>query len=311
MKKIMTVCGEIPPAQLGVTLPHEHIVCDLARLSGTPDNRLDDLAACKQEVAYFKRAGGGTIVDVTTPDIGRNAAALREISKATGIHLLACTGYYLEQTMREWVADKRIDQLAAQMIREITEGIGETGIKPGLIGELASADHWIRPLEERVLRAAARAQKETGLAISLHAAVGRPALDQLEILREEGAVLERVIVGHVDYEWHRRMFQDTDYYQKLLDAGCYLEFDQIGWGDAGMPEAERMKRILFLLGRGYGERLLLSSDLCRRSFYHQNGGRGYDNVITSFIEQLQTIGASPSQIRSMLIDAPARALAIS
>lgn len=100
MKKVMTVCGEIPLVQLGVTLPHEHIVCDIARLSGTPDNLLDDLEVCKQEVAYFKRARGGMIVDVTTPDIGRNAAALREISEATGIHILTCTGYYLEQTMR-------------------------------------------------------------------------------------------------------------------------------------------------------------------------------------------------------------------
>jgi hypothetical protein len=88
MKKVMTVCGEIPLAQLGLTMPHEHIVCDLARLSGTPDNLLDDLDACKQEVAYFKRARGGTIMDVTTPDIGRNVAALREISEATGIHIL-------------------------------------------------------------------------------------------------------------------------------------------------------------------------------------------------------------------------------
>ena len=113
MKKIMTVCGEISPDQLGIVLPHEHIVCDIARLSGSLDNLLTDIEPCKREVEYFKRAGGGTIVDITPPDIGRNAAPLKEISQATGVHIVTCTGYYLEQTMREFVGTKSVDDLAA------------------------------------------------------------------------------------------------------------------------------------------------------------------------------------------------------
>ena len=155
----------------------------------------------------------------------------------------------------------------------------------------------------------ARAHHETGLAISLHSAIGRPAVDQLTILQEEAMPLERVIVGHVHYEWHLQLEADLAYYQKLLDMGCYLGFDQIGWGDDYFPETEMAKRIGMLIDKGYVEQLLLSSDLCRRSFYHANGGFGYDYVITKFVEQLLDIGVSQSNIYTILVDNPARVLA--
>ncbi len=309
MKHIMTVCGEVLPEQLGIVLPHEHVVCDIARHSGNVNNLLTDVKACTREVECFKRAGGGTIVDVTTPDIGRDPPALREVSLATGVNIVTCTGYYTEKTAQEFVGEQTVDELAAWMIKEITAGIGDTKIKPGIIGELGSPNHYIRPAEEKVLRAAGRAHRETGMSISLHAAIGRPGVDQLAILREESVSLDRVIVGHADYEWHREVGADLDYYRKLLDAGCYLEFDQIGWGDDVIPEHEVIKRILLLLEKGYSDRLLLSMDICRRTFYHQNGGHGYDYLITHFMKKVRDSGLADDQIRLIMAENPARALA--
>lgn len=309
MKHIMTVCGEVTPEQLGIVLPHEHVICDIARHSGNANNLLTDVTACTREMEYFKRAGGGTIVDVTTPDIGRDPQSLRDVSLAAGVNIVTCTGYYTEKTAQELIGEQTVDDLAAWMIKEITVGIGDTGIRPGVIGELGSPNHYVRPAEEKVLRAAGRAHRETGMSISLHAAIGRPGVDQLAILREEGVSLDRVIVGHADYEWHREVGTDLEYYQKLLDAGCYVEFDQIGWGEDVVPEKEIIKRVLLLLERGYSNRLLLSMDICRRSFYRQNGGHGYDYLLTHFTKKLQVAGLSDDQIRLIMTENPSRALA--
>ena len=98
MKTVMTVLGEIAPDELGIVMPHEHIVCDIARHSGKATNRLNDIELCKRELGYFKRAGGRTMVDVTTSDIGRDAGALKQIARATGVNVVMGTGYYTEKT---------------------------------------------------------------------------------------------------------------------------------------------------------------------------------------------------------------------
>ena len=309
MKHAITVLGAVPVDQLGIVMPHEHIACDIARHSGNQDNLLNDISLSQQELAKFKQAGGATLVDVTTGDIGRDVLALKQISETTGLNIITCTGYYTAKTAQEFIADKTADQLAQEMVHEITCGIDGTSVRPGIIGELGSANHIVQPSEQRVLRAAAHAHHETGLAISLHSAIGRPAVDQLTILHEEAMPLERVIVGHVHYQWHRQLEADLAYYQKLLDMGCYLGFDQIGWGDDYFPETEMAKRIGMLIDKGYVEQLLLSSDLCRRSFYHANGGFGYDYVITKFVKQLLDIGVLQSNIDTILVDSPARVLA--
>jgi len=304
---VMTVQGPVSPAALGVVMPHEHIVCDIH--SGNPDNILNNSAISRKELVRFRQAGGDTIIDVSTRDIGRDPLALTKLSEAAGIHIITCTGYYTESTARAFIETKSVEQLAEEMIRDITHGIDGTGIKAGIIGELASANHVIQPGEERVLRAAARAHLETGAAISLHSAIGRPAIDQLAILRSEGMSLERVIAGHTHYQWHRHRDSDLDYYHYLLDQGCYLEFDQIGWGNDIFPEAEMAQRLAILIEKGYVRRLLISSDLCRCSFFHVNGGFGYDYILTRFVPMLRSAGISDNHIQTILKDNPAEAIA--
>lgn len=307
MKRIVTVLGEISPEELGVALPHEHVICDISRHSGTEDNLLNDVEAAASEVAAFKRAGGGTIVDVTTEDIGRDPVALKRVAEISGIHIITAVGLYAEKTYPEELRDRTVSELAEHMIREANHGIGDTGIKPGIIGELGALEFEVSPAEEKVLRAAARTHNETGPAITLHSSFTRPAPNQVAILREEGVSLSKVIVSHADIVWHENINEDLAYFLPLLDAGCYLGFDTIGWQEFS-PEPERIKRIMLLLDRGYEKQLLLSSDLCRRSFYHANRGRGYDYVLRHFIPKLREQGVSEAKVNVMLKDNPREVL---
>ncbi len=309
MKKIVTVLGEIAADELGVTMPHEHVICDISLHSGNENNRLTDVNLAIEEVKAFRDAGGSSLVDVTTVDIGRNPEALKEVSEATGVNIITTTGLYCEDIYPSsfWDADK--ESLARFMIDEAVNGIGETGIRPGVIGELGSKNSTASPAEETVLRASALTQLETGLAIVLHSALNRPAPDQVRILREEGVAPERIIVSHADIVWHEDIQIDLAYHLSLLDIGCYLSFDTIGWQEFS-SEKHKIACILALIERGYADRLLLSSDLCRRTFYHANGGRGYDYVIQSFVPRLKESGVSDTAINCILVSNPADVLAI-
>ncbi len=309
MKKIITVLGEIAADELGVTMPHEHVICDISLHSGNENNRLTDVNLAIQEVMAFKEAGGNSLVDVTTVDIGRNPEALKKASEATGVNIITTTGFYCEDIYPSsfWDADKK--SLARYMIDEAVNGIGETGIRPGVIGELGSKNSTASPAEETALRASALTQLETGLAIVLHSALNRPAPDQVRILREEGVSPERIIVSHADIVWHEDIQLDLAYHLSLLDIGCYLSFDTIGWQEFS-PEDHKIACILELIEMGYADQLLLSSDLCRRTFYHANGGRGYDYVIRDFVPRLKESGVSETDIKCILVSNPSDALAV-
>ena len=307
MKRVMTVTGEIAADALGVTMPHEHVFADISRHSGNPDNLLNDTQLCIRELVPYKMAGGSTLVDATTEDLGRNPIALRFISEAAGVNIITTTGYYSERIYPPYVLEATAAELAGRMIDEARNGIGDTGIRPGIIGELGSASGSVTTAEEKVLRAAACAQAETSLAITLHSSYGRPGIRQLAVLKDAGASPEKVIVGHVDAEWHVDIREDMEYYERILDGGACVEFDTIGWQDF-CPEDERLRRILRLLEKGYAPQILLSSDLCRRSFYRANGGRGYDYVLTCFIPLLLRSGVSQGVINTLLVENPLRVL---
>ena len=217
---IMTVTGPISPDELGVTMPHEHIMCDLSRHSGRKDNLLDDIALAAQEVSLFRQAGGMALVDVTTEDIGRNVAGLKRVSQEAGVTIIAGAGYYAEELFPAYVLDMDVRELAAHLTDEAMTGVGDTGIRPGIIGELRSNHTDVSPAEEKVLRASARTHKAPGLAISLHCGVGRSGPNQLAVLRQEHVSAERVIVGHADLVWDPDITKDFDYYQSMAYPKC-------------------------------------------------------------------------------------------
>src|SRR5690349_13122706 len=159
---ITTVRGPVPAAELGYTLSHEHLLIDLWSFSRSYDAILDDEALAVQELADYKAAGGSAVVDVTSGGLGRNPAALRRISEATGLHIVMGAGWYRELVYPRLVYERDTNSLADLIVQELTSGIDGTGVRAGVIGEIGTERYSITPAEERVFRAAARAQRRTG-----------------------------------------------------------------------------------------------------------------------------------------------------
>jgi phosphotriesterase-related protein len=298
---VTTVRGPIPAEEMGVTLPHEHIFIDLMR-EYRGDGLLHDPALAGHEVAAFAAAGGGAIVDVTSIGLGRQPAALRAVSEATGVHIVMGTGYYREPYLDRSAVDRRtVDELAEEIVRDIEEGVEGSDIRAGVIGEIA-CDRWLTSAEERCFRAAARAHRRTGLTITTHAARWPVGLAQLDLLAEEGVDPRRVIIGHAD------LVPDSEYHLALARRGAWVQFDTIQ-GRHEYDTQLRVGYVLALVEAGFADRILLSHDVCLRSDLAAMGGSGYTYVLTGFRDRLLEAGLPPDAIDGFLRKNTRRALA--
>jgi predicted metal-dependent phosphotriesterase family hydrolase len=308
--RVMTVSGPIPPEKLGFTLPHEHTAIALWHVERrwdywelTPD---DDLIV--DELRDFRRRGGGSIVDLTLAGVGRDPQRLRRLASATGLNIVMGTGWYRgAHYPAEALVDRRsVDDLAAVMVDEFEHGIGEGGVRPGIIGEIGTDKPWISALEERVHRAAARASKATGMAITTHGVQSPVGLAQLRLFTEEGVDPSRVVIGHAD------SYPNLDFYLEVLDAGANLQFDFLGhrFGVEEALEPRLVEMIVELLERGFAPQLLLSQDVCHNRQLKAYGGFGYVYLQQHFLPTLRTAAVGEGEIRQMTVDNPARILAI-
>jgi len=300
--RIHTVRGPVDPAALGRTLAHEHVFCDLYRISGNVNHLLNDEDLAVAELGALVRAGGAALVEVTTPDLGRDVAKLRGVAERTGLHIVMGTGWYRQPFYPETIDRTSTEALARQIIGELMEGVEGTGIRAGIIGEIGAHGSFLTAQEERVLRAAARAQRATGAPLTTHAVMYPVGTAQLPILREEGVDPSRVIIGHCD------TYLDRDYHLAILQVGAYVQFDTVGRVHIN-PDERRADALVGLLRAGWGERLLLSSDRCHRTDLHAFGGVGYDVVFTRFFDMLRERGVSQEELDLMTIENPRRVLA--
>lgn len=297
----MTVTGPVGADQLGVVLPHEHVFIDLVREYRGSGLLNDEQLAC-QELKALRAAGGGTLVDLTLDEIGRDPAALRRVSEATGIAIVMGCGHYRDPYLdRDWFDRTPADAIADEMVRDITEGVRGTGIRAGVIGEIGADRGYISAAEERSFRAAARAHHRTGLTITTHAARWPVGIAQLRLLASEGVDPRRVIVGHTD------SVPDPGYHLALVKQGCYVCFDSIG---TGSPYDTRRAAdyVLELVRAGFGAQILLSQDVCLRDHLHACGGCGYAYLLTDFLPRLTAAGLDPEQVRGFVTDNPRAAL---
>jgi phosphotriesterase-related protein len=306
----MTVSGPIPPEKLGFTLPHEHVGIALWHVERrwdywelTPD---DDLIL--EELRELRRRGGGTLVELTLDGVGRDPHRLRRLASATGLNIVMGAGWYRGAHYHaELLVERRtVDELADLMVREFENGVGDTGIRPGIIGEIGTDKPWVSPAEERVHRAAARASLRTGMAITTHGVQSPVGLAQLKIFTEEGVDPSRVVIGHAD------SYHDLDFYLRVLDAGANLEFDFLGhrFGVEEHLEPRLVETIVELLEREYASQLLLSQDVCHTRQLKAYGGFGYVYLHQHFLPTLRTAAVGEGEIRTMTIDNPARILTI-
>jgi phosphotriesterase-related protein len=299
---IMTVTGPVRLDELGIVLPHEHVFIDLVR-EYRGSGLLNDERLAGRELRALKTAGGSTLVDLTLDEIGRDPAALRRASEATGIAIVMGCGHYRDPYLdRGWFDRTAVDAIADQIVLDITEGVRGTGVRAGIIGEIGADRRYISAAEERSFRAAARAHRRTGLTISTHAARWPVGLAQLRLLAEEGVDPRRVIVGHVD------SVPIPEYHLALVKEGCYISLDSIGTGSS-YDTRRAVDYVLDLVRAGFGSQILLSHDVCLRDHLRATGGCGYAYLLTEFLPLLTAAGLDQEQVHAFVTDNPRAALA--
>lgn len=347
---VMTVLGPIASTQLGPTLPHEHLFIDLlayveelaryrpsdilddavglanlhAIRSNPYGNRancvLDDVELACREVELFRAAGGRTVVDVTNHDIGSDPVALREVAHRTGVNIVAGVGHYVNFAQGLEVQSQSVARIADGLLAEIENGIAGSGIRPGIIGEIGTT--WpLHPNEEKVLRAAAIAQRLSGLAITIHVhPPTRSGHGILDILEDENVDLDRVVLGHVDAALAHpdiELADAIDYHRSLAARGAFLEYDLCGnsgyFSDGAnswwLPsDRERCKAIAELVSRGYAGSLLISQDVGHKHYLAEYGGWGYAHVLTGFRTMLADFGVDAQTHERITRRNPARML---
>ena len=341
--KVQTVLGTISSERLGVTLPHDHLFCDLSIWYhgggsteatankiyhepitlenlwciryGAPnlDNqKLQDEEIAIREASFFKRAGGDTIVDPSNIGLARDPLALAHVSRATGLNVIMGSGYYVAPSHPADMDNKTEEDICAEIVREVTEGVADTGIRAGIIGEIGCS--W--PLthnEGKVLRAAANAQRQTGAPLMIHP--GRNASAPLEIiaiLSKAGADIGRTIICHID----RTLRQPKDRC-KLAETGCYLAYDMCGvegyyplyLSIIDLPNDHQcINEIMQLINQGYLNQILISQDICTKHRLRQYGGHGYDHILRNMVPVMRVKGMSDEQIHMLLVENPQRLL---
>jgi predicted metal-dependent phosphotriesterase family hydrolase len=303
---VQTVLGPVAPDSLGFTLTHEHVFLSMWGDDGhTFMAQTDDEDVLAAELSAFRDAGGGCLVDQTPGGSGRNPDGLRRLSERTGLAIVTGCGWYVESFYpdRSALARRSVADIAAQLVGEIREGLDGTGVKPGIIGEIGAGQDWVSPLEERVHRAAARAQIESGLPLATHTLHHGAGRHQMAIFDDEGVEPARVCIGHCD------TFPSLDYCLEVARWGAYVSLDNVGL-QLGDHEASVRRLVLDLIDAGFTDQILLSQDVGQMTELGSRGGRGYAYLASRFLPALREAGVDEATIDTITVSNPARWLTI-
>ncbi len=293
MKGLQTVQGLLPPEELGVTLAHEHLAMDLSTVRGETDSVFRDPGEVCEELEVAVRQGVRSVVEVTCCDMGRDVMALREISFRTGLNILCSTGYYLDEYHPADMRKMSVESLRDFFVKEVTEGIGDTGIRAAVIGEMGCGNDGPTESEQKALAAAGQAQKLSGAPVAVHCHLGQHAKTVLDILQKNGANPSKICLGHMD------LCPRAEEVIAALQSGCYIACDTIG-KNSYRTNRQRAELVSILVKEGFGNRVVLSQDISRRSYYAKTGGLGYGYLFDAFLPELRGLGVSEDQIRQLL-----------
>ena len=344
MRTLNTVRGVISADDAGLICPHEHLFIDMTHEAVEPKTDaekalfygdiqmkdlgvlhrnpyivytnlvLDDIDLAVEETKCLADYGCNLLVDVTSVGVGRDMMKLKEFCKKSDLNVIAGTGLFVHDALPKMYDNKTPEQIAAWMIDEIRNGHCDTGIKPGVIGEIGVSEK-IYPVEEKSIRAAAIASVATDLPIYLHTYPwNRVALDAVKMLLEDGVKPENICICHLDVTF------DDEYLRQALDLGIYLEFDNLSkefffepqaGAFAGGPfetDVARAHKLKELIAEGYRDQLLLANDLCLKGSLHKYGGPGYDHAFRNFVPMMRMYGISEEDIHQIVHVNPKRFL---
>lgn len=341
--QIQTVLDVLPADAIGVTLPHEHLLIDFSVMFAEPvgasdkgrawepvslanlgwvrqhfssnlDNlRLTDERLAADEILLFKHAGGCTVVDPTPKTLARDPLALARIARATGLNVVMGAGYYVAASHPPDMDRRSEDALAREMIADVLDGVGDTGVRSGLLGEIGCTSPWTEN-ERKVLRAAIAAQRATGAPLMVHP--GRHPdmpMEIVEFVVKHGGDPRRTIMCHID-----RTIADVRAVIDLGQTGVWLEYDLFGLEGSYYPynpsfdmpnDGGRMAHVLALMEAGHRDQLLLSHDIAYKTSLVRYGGHGYHHLLVNVVPRLRAKGVDQAGLRRLLVENPARAFA--
>lgn len=303
MTHLITTLGPKSADELGMILPHEHIFVDLGPIEAENWRNATAepvIALMTPYIEEIKAQGITALVECTPMGVGRRADIDRAVSEATGLPVLVPTGIYRQPWVPDWAIQAGEDELTDWMLSELTDEIEESGVQAAWI-KVSAGDDGITPVEAKILRAAARAGRETNAIIGSHTIRGRVVRDQLDILEDAGYSAERFIWIHTQNE------PDFDLHLEMARRGAWIEYDAIG--SDRFDDAWHVDHVRRVLDAGFGAQLLLSHD---RGWYDPSkpgGGvpRPYTPLVASLLPALRAAGIDEATIRQITEDNPFRA----
>mgnify|MGYP002338719052 CR=1 FL=1 len=351
---VVTVDGRIDPDEVGVTTTHEHLFLDAAEawfelpdeaqarevatdpisldnlwyVRRNPQQHRDNLQLTSMEEAitevnYFQRAGGDTVVDVTPKAVGCDPKRVRGIARQTGLNIVHGTAYYTKAShpdrFESQSQDELGDTLEDEFVSDVVDGIDDTDVRAGIVGEIGLSDT-IYPDEEAALRAGARAARRTGASLTIHPPGRTPesqrnrtyptsrwALEVLDIVEEEGLPPGRVIMDHMD----RTIYEDLEYQYDLAERGAYLEYDVWGlevylenYNDSYPSDTWRAEAVCDLIDRGYASQLVFGQDVYTKTQRRKYGGYGYGHLLENIVPMLKERGVDQDVLDRIFVDNP-------
>ncbi|HPG24304.1 MAG: phosphotriesterase-related protein [Spirochaetaceae bacterium] len=319
MTKIATVCGEIDSSALGRTLMHEHLVIGYPGFQShttRPGPSRDEMfAVCVDRIESLKALGFSSMLDPCPSDLGRDVELAARVARATGFNIIVATGLYKQSEggVPYWHFRSQfgpiVDEMAALFVHELTEGIGDTGIRAGII-KVATGLGRVTDYERSILLAAAKASVETGAPITTHTDQGTLGDEQQAILTGAGVPAHRIVIGHSCGTG------DHAYHMKLARGGSYLGFDRFGI-DALFPDETRVESLVKAIRAGAGDRIVVSHDSvwCWRgepfppeilASFATSGAFDPTHFSRTIVPRLEAAGIRREEIERLLVDNPRR-----
>ena len=264
-----------------------------------------------------KGAGGDSIVELSCRGFNLDPAALRKLSRAVGVNIIASTGFYTKTLHPSGMGEMTVEDIENILFDDINAGINGTGIKAGVIGELGVSSP-IHPDEKKVLTAAAHVSKQTGVAVMVHVPGSEKedgvhiGLRVIDIIAEAGGDIQKVAIAHADSP----LKIDVEYCIKVLEKGAYLTFDSYNheqyvakkdrplYGGACSSDYQRVTVTKHLIDRGFAAKILIGQDTCFKTMCHRYGGYGLDHMITNIMPMMQDEGITDNEIKAMYVDNP-------
>ncbi|KAJ8377993.1 hypothetical protein AAFF_G00249300 [Aldrovandia affinis] len=336
--KVQTVLGAVDPGQLGRTMTHEHLTMsfeccyfppapgdkavaeapiemrNLFWLKQNPYGSHENLLLCqetdavKEELLFYRRSGGGTIVENTTAGISRDVTTLKRLAKETGVHIVAGAGFYVDVTHSDETRKMTVEKLTDIIVSEVLHGTDGTSVKCGVIGEIGTS--WpITDSEKKVLKATAHAQAQLGCPVIIHP--GRNPVAPaavVQILQEAGGDISKTVMSHLD----RTIFDEGELLE-FAKMGSYLEYDLFGMEllnypyklEVDMPsDSQRVKTLAFLVAEGYEDRIVIAHDIHTKNRLTKYGGHGYSHILNNIVPKMLTRGINQNQVDKILIENP-------